>query len=378
MQFIIKSLQLGNFCISPEDCASVILKITRLILCIGCAGMTSDIAKTDFARLAVDGSNYLTWAIDAENRLEGMKLDHCITPFEAGKDGRKKPDKANALYVIRHHLDPDLKSEYMTEKDPLVLWQSLKDRFSQQQSIMLPRAQQDWINLRFQDFKSVTAYNSALHKLVSKLKLCGQKITDTDMIEKTLSTFHPGNIVLQQQYRNSKYNKYSELIQVLMFAEQQNEVLMNNHSARPTGTIAVPEAHANVAESSRNQKRGRGKKPWKGKKGAMFNGKGKRKPKGRGMPKKERGENDGEEQGECFRCGTKGHWSRNCRTPKHLIDLYQQAKKKDKGQPESHFTTEPEAQKRNDMDVDAKGNGGDVQLDDDDDLLDDDMYGDLQ
>ena len=99
-----------------------------------------------------------------------------------------------------------------------------------------------------------------------------------------------------------------------MFAEQQNEVLMNNHSARPTGSIAVPEAHANVVESSRNQKRGRGKKPWKGKKGAMFKGKGKRKPKGRGMPKKERGENDGEEQGECFRCGTKGHWSRNCRT----------------------------------------------------------------
>lgn len=85
---------------------------------------------------------------------------------------------------------------------------------------MLPRAQQDWITLHFQDFKSVTAYNSALHKLVSRLSLCGQKITDMDMIEKTLSTFHPGNMVLQQQYRNSKYTKYSELIEVLMVAEQ--------------------------------------------------------------------------------------------------------------------------------------------------------------
>ena len=288
-----------------------------------CTGM-SDIAKRDFEKLAVDGSNYLTWAIDAENRLEGMKLDHTITSFEAGKDERTKPDKANALYVIRHHLDPDLKSEYMTEKDPLVLWQSLKDRFSQQQSIMLPRAQQDWITLRFQDFKSVTAYNSALHKIVSKLKLCGQKITDTDMIEKTLSTFHPGNIVLQQQYRNSKYTKYSELIEVLMFAEQQNEVLMNNHSARPTGSVAVSEAHANITESSHNQMKGHGKGQWKGKKAAMFKGKGK--PKGRGMPKKEQGENGGKKKGECFRCGTKGHWSRQCRTPKHLIDLYQQSK----------------------------------------------------
>ena len=25
----------------------------------------------------------------------------------------------------------------------------------------------------------------------------------------------------------------------------------------------------------------------------------------------------------CFRCGMKGHWSHTCRTPKHLVDLYQ-------------------------------------------------------
>ncbi|XP_021321302.1 uncharacterized protein LOC110437247 [Sorghum bicolor] len=175
----------------------------------------------------------------------------------------------------------------MTEKDPLVLWQSLKDRFSQQLTIVLLRAQQDWINLRFQDFKSVAAYNSALNKIVTKLHLCGQKITDADMIEKTLSTFHPGNIVLQQQYRNSRYTKYCELSEVLSVAEQQNEVLMNNHSTRPTGSIAVLEAHANVAESSRNGKRSRGKGKWKGTRGAMFKVKGKGRPKGRFDPKKE-------------------------------------------------------------------------------------------
>jgi hypothetical protein len=88
----------------------------------------------------------------------------------------------------------------MTERDPLVLWQSLKDCFNQQLTIVLPRAQQSWITLRFQDYKSVAAYNSALHRIVTKMRLCGQKITDADMIKKTLSTFHPGNIVLQQQY----------------------------------------------------------------------------------------------------------------------------------------------------------------------------------
>jgi hypothetical protein len=159
----------------------------------------------------------------------------------------------------------------------------------------------------------VAAYNSALHRIVTKMRLCGQKITDADMIEKTLSTFHPGNIVLQQQYRNSKYHKYSELSEVLSATEQQNEVLMSNHSARPTGSIDVPEAHANVAESSRNQIWGCGKGKWNGKRGALFKGKVKRKPKGKIGPEKERGDHSGEEQGKCYRCRAKGHRSRKCR-----------------------------------------------------------------
>ena len=27
----------------------------------------------------------------------------------------------------------------------------------------------------------------------------------------------------------------------------------------------------------------------------------------------------------CHRCGSSDHWSRTCRTPKHLVDLYQQS-----------------------------------------------------
>ena len=214
----------------------------------------------------------------------------------------------------------------MTERDPLVLWQSLKDRFSQQRSIVLPRAQQEH-NRTGSTYASKTLslwqrITLLLHRIVTRMCLCGQKITDVDMIDKTLSTFHPGNIVLQQQYRNSKYTKYFELSEVLSVAEQQNEVLMNNHSVRPTGSMAVPEAHTNVAESSRNHKRARGKGKWKGERGAMFKGKRKGKPKGRAGPKKLRGDHSGEEQGECYRCGTKGHWSRKCRTPRHLVDLY--------------------------------------------------------
>nr|CAD39881.2 OSJNBb0067G11.4 [Oryza sativa Japonica Group]CAE05263.2 OSJNBb0115I09.25 [Oryza sativa Japonica Group] len=314
----------------------------------------SDIAKKEFVELALDGSNYLTWALDVEIKLDYMGLDHTIVLPEVGTVESTKAEKAKAFHFLRHHLHPDLKFEYMTEKDPLVLWQSLKDRFDQQGSIVLPQAQHDWITLRFQDNKSVAAYNSALHRIISQLRLCGLKITDAEMIEKTLSTFHPNNIMLQQQYRNSKYPKSSDLISVLLVAERQNEVLLKNHSARPTGSMAVPEAHANVVGNSRGHKRGHGEKKGKGKGSIIFKGKSK----------------------------GRGHWSRNCRVPKHLVELYQQSMNEKKSQHESHFTIEPEAQieKHDDMLINVE-DGGDVRMDDDwDNLLekDDDIFGDLK
>jgi len=43
----------------------------------------SDIAKREFDALAMDGSNYLTWATDVEIKLDGMGLDHTIVQLEA-------------------------------------------------------------------------------------------------------------------------------------------------------------------------------------------------------------------------------------------------------------------------------------------------------
>ena len=57
--------------------------------------------------------------------------DHTIAQPEAGKDERTELDKAEVVHFLQHHLHLGLKSEYMNEDDPLVLWQSLKDRFNQ-------------------------------------------------------------------------------------------------------------------------------------------------------------------------------------------------------------------------------------------------------
>ena len=42
----------------------------------------------------------------------------------------------------------------------------------------------------------------------------------------------------------------------------------------------------------------------------------------------------------CFRCGGKGHYSRDCRSLKYLVDLYQVSLKKKERNPEANFLSE--------------------------------------
>ena len=100
------------------------------------------------------------------------------------------------MIFLRHHLDEGLKNEYLTIKDPFVLWKNLEERYDHQKTVILSKARYDWMHLRLQDFKTVAEYNSALFKISSKLQLCGEKITESDMLEKTYSTFHTSNVLL--------------------------------------------------------------------------------------------------------------------------------------------------------------------------------------
>ena len=74
-------------------------------------------------------------------------------------------DHAKDLIFLRYHIDEGLKSEYLTVKGPLILWKSLKEQYDHQKTVILPRVHYDWINLRLQNFKFVSDYNSALFKI---------------------------------------------------------------------------------------------------------------------------------------------------------------------------------------------------------------------
>ncbi|XP_070035376.1 uncharacterized protein [Nicotiana tomentosiformis] len=146
---------------------------------------------------------------------------------DAIKDKNKAStqDCAKALILWRHHLDEGLKLEYLIVKDPLVLWNGLKKR------------------------------------ITSKLKLCGDSITDYDMLEKTFTTFLASNMVLQHQYREKGFKKYSELISLLLVAERNNDLLMRNHNNQPTRSTPLHEVDEVYSHYT---KRGKGRSPVRG------------------------------------------------------------------------------------------------------------------
>ena len=164
------------------------------------------------------------------------------------------------MIFIRRHIHDALQTEYLAEEDTCTILLALTDRFDHQKDIHLPEARHDWQHLCFQDFKSVNQYNSEVCRIRSLLKFCKVELTESDLLEKTYWTFHATNIILHQQYRAHKFTKFSDLISILLIAEKQNQLLMRNHQARPTGSHATPEAYAihSRSQKRRHHRRGRG------------------------------------------------------------------------------------------------------------------------
>ena len=128
----------------------------------------SNLTKLEFAALDILGKNYLSWTLDAEIHLVAKNLEDTIKV----NNQASLQDRAKSMIFIRHHLHEELKSEYLTMKDPLVLWNDLKERYENKKSVILPKARYNWLYLRLQDFKSVSEYNSTLFKITSQLRFC--------------------------------------------------------------------------------------------------------------------------------------------------------------------------------------------------------------
>jgi hypothetical protein len=304
--------------------------------------------KLDFDALEVSGRNYFQWTEDVKLHLTAKKIRSTIQEDNVVSTHQR----AEATILIRRHMDRALQREYLGEEDPRNLWVMLADRFDHQKDIFLPEARHDWNNIRFQDFKSVNEYNSEICRIRSLLKYCGEEPTENDLLEKTFSTFPASCMVLQQQYRERKFTKFSELITILLLAEKNNSLLMKNDQSRPVGTRAIPLPEANVIvhrdtnREWRNRGHGRGAghnrprheiNPYNrdqrthGPRGRRNRGRVPRggnrdapAPKARNErhPGPARRPQNQNQPNLCYKCGGQDHWSRTCRAPAHVVDEY--------------------------------------------------------
>ena len=84
-----------------------------------------NLTKLEFVALDILGNNYLSWILDTKIHLDALNLRETIKETNSAS----LQDRAKALIFLHHHLDESLKNEYLTVKDSLVIWQSLKDRY---------------------------------------------------------------------------------------------------------------------------------------------------------------------------------------------------------------------------------------------------------
>jgi hypothetical protein len=139
----------------------------------------------EFEEIILDGHNYATWVMNVKISLTlcGM-YEAIVLPAE-----RIVPllelYKYNALYIVRNHIHPNLKSEYVMEEESSTLWTALQPCYEQQKVMILPGANHDWTMLRLQDFKSIGEYNHVVHKICTRLCFY-DKPSEVDKIENTL------------------------------------------------------------------------------------------------------------------------------------------------------------------------------------------------
>ncbi|PRQ47754.1 putative transcription factor interactor and regulator CCHC(Zn) family [Rosa chinensis] len=207
----------------------------------------ANMQKLDFAKLDSNGVGYQLWVSDVEDHLTANGILATIRPPDSNLLVQPTPTKnAQALILIRRHIDDLLRKEYNSINNPRTLWVVLEERFGNIQDTLFD-LKVKWNDLRFSDFKTISEYNSEALCIKSMLKFCGEELTDKDLIEKTLSTFPVSALLVSKQYwleyNDKRITRFHQLINAMLIAEKHDNILVKNYNSRPVGTKSVHEAN---------------------------------------------------------------------------------------------------------------------------------------
>ena len=299
-----------------------------------------------FEALEADGNNYLGWSIKVKTHLAAEELGEAINP--EAKDVLAYV-QSKALLILRRHIDYSLRNQYLLVEKPDELRKKLKLRFFHEKTIHLPQARNNWIQLQVLDFLNLLSFNAELHHIVIQLRMCSQTEEESELIDKTLSTFCFAAALLAQQYRNMKFSTHAKLMTYLLGAKKQQQVLLQNGERRP------PAREAHTMEMAASKPKGyKGKQPYNSKPQFVKsrnktyqnpNRTDSRPTQGNqsGGNNHQRRRNDGigPEMRSCHKCGRKGHLANSCRTPEYFINIYKELQQLKARHPKAHALDAP-------------------------------------
>ena len=104
--------------------------------------------QKEYEELALDGHNYLIWAMDMKICLHSCGLNGVLNEPEAGNPTMTDQMGYGTLSILRKFIHRDHKAEYLLEENPKTLWLALKAHYDRQRELIWPEANYKWNHLR--------------------------------------------------------------------------------------------------------------------------------------------------------------------------------------------------------------------------------------
>ncbi|XP_026416760.1 uncharacterized protein LOC113312220 [Papaver somniferum] len=144
------------------------------------------------------GLEYHCWVADVETTFVAKDFTSNIKQSADAAPATEK-EKANALMFLKRNIDPNLRWGYHHLKTPKELWDDLHSRFGNIHDSLIPQLNILWNEIRFLDYVKVNDFQKDMLQIQERMDFCGKKLTDEEMIQKTLSTFPTSSIILANQ-----------------------------------------------------------------------------------------------------------------------------------------------------------------------------------
>jgi hypothetical protein len=120
--------------------------------------------------------------------------------------------KYNVLYIIRHHIHPDLKSEYVMEKNQVRFGLLFRIVMNNKMMWFCQRQIISGYTYTFMIINPLKIIIMLFIRYVLNYDCMKKECPDEDKIEKILTTMVPSDRILKHQNCDWNYQHYSELV----------------------------------------------------------------------------------------------------------------------------------------------------------------------